>query len=109
MLTKAILGRGKGRWHLDGYDGDKPSVINLKPIEELLEYCPDGTIVYDGKQADSFPFRQWCIYGAAFSLENADNFLESLRRVPGVGWGIVKNGRIVGKVRADCVEIVEEQ
>jgi len=109
MLTKAVLGRGKGLWHLDGYDDVKPVVINLKSIKELLLNCSDGTIVYDASRANSDLFRKWCIYGTVFSLENVENFFESIKQVPGVSWGVVKNGRIFGKMQADCVEIVEDK
>jgi len=108
MLTKAILGRGKGQWHLDGYDGEKPLVINLKPIREFLENCSDGTVVYDAKMADTYLFNRWCVYGPAFSLDNTVGFLESLCMIPGVSFGTVKNGRIICKMRADCVEAGKE-
>lgn len=106
-LTNAILGRGKGHWHLDGLgENNKPVSICLKPIRELLQYCSDDTLVYDAKDAEPNQFIIWCLSGPIFSpivkkneypttsARNRNDFLSSLKSIKGVKFGIVKNHKI---------------
>lgn len=98
-LKNAILGRGKGRWHLDGLgENNKPATVCLKPIRELLECCSDDTLVYDAKDADFNQYKLWCLFGPLFhpTIKNSrDDFLLSLKTIKGVKFGIVKNNRIL--------------
>jgi len=95
-LTNAILGRGKGHWHLDGLnENNKPTTMCLKPIRELLQFCSDDTLVYDAKDADHDQFKTWCLFGPIFSpLKNRNDFISSLKTIKGIKLGVVRNHKM---------------
>jgi hypothetical protein len=103
MLTNSVLGRGKGPWHLNAIQDGKPIVVNHKPLRELLKMCPDNTFVYDGFRVLKKTWHTAMIYGPVFDSENPQPFLNALKQIPNISIGVVKGGRIVGKMIADYV------